>query len=220
MSLIDHWPLFGLRVTTERLELRTPTDDDLDELVALARQGIHDPAMMPFSFAWTDAPSPEFERGALQYWWRGRAEFSPERWDLTLAVHHEGRIVGVQNLTAVDFVRLRTAETGSWLGQAHQGKGIGKEMRSAMLHLAFEHLGASEITSSAFVDNIASQKVSLAVGYEPNGSAIRPRRDGSDEQLRFRITRERWLETRRDSQISVTGFEACRPSFFGDSEPD
>jgi RimJ/RimL family protein N-acetyltransferase len=213
MALVEHWPLFGLRVTTPRLELRSPTDDDLAELIDRVRAGIHDPATMPFTVGWTDAESPELERSSLQYWWRARADFSPQRWDLALAVAYEGRLVGVQSLTAVDFVTLRTAETGSWLGLEYHGRGIGTEMRSAVLHLAFEHLGAEAITSAAFTDNLASQRVSLANGYELNGTTITLRRGERAEQIRFLITRDRWLATRRGDAVEVTGFDTCRPMF-------
>jgi RimJ/RimL family protein N-acetyltransferase len=213
MALIDHWPLFGLRVTTPRLVLRVPTDDDLDQLVEVARAGVHDPAMMPFTIPWTDLASPELEREALRYWWRCRSEFSPERWDLTLAVSLDGELVGMQNLTASNFPVLRTAETGSWLGRRFQGRGIGKEMRFAALHLAFDVLGALAVTSTAFTDNVASQKVSLATGYEPNGTGFAPRRGERGEQLRFRHTAGRWATNRPDLAIEVEGFEACRPTF-------
>jgi hypothetical protein len=48
-----HWPLTGLRLRTPRLELRWPTVSDLDELAALAVDGVHDPDVQPFGVAWT-----------------------------------------------------------------------------------------------------------------------------------------------------------------------
>src|SRR5205085_1357591 len=63
------WPLFDLRLRTGNLELRLPTDDDLVALVAVARGGIHPPEEMPFGVAWTDAPSPEFERNFARFYW-------------------------------------------------------------------------------------------------------------------------------------------------------
>src|SRR5262245_17918804 len=53
----EPWPLRGLVLRTPRLELRPDDDDGLRELVALAHQGIHDPAVMPFHAPWTDAPA-------------------------------------------------------------------------------------------------------------------------------------------------------------------
>ncbi len=119
----------------------------------------------------------------------------------------------MQNLLAYDFARLRVAATGSWLSIAHQGKGIGKEMRRAVLHFAFTELGAGAIESTAFTDNTASQRVSLAVGYEPNGVGTSQRRDGVSDTQRFRISRQRWEDTRTGLPIQVEGFEHCRPTF-------
>ncbi|MCP4083674.1 MAG: hypothetical protein GY745_01245 [Actinomycetia bacterium] len=101
MSLSDYWPFFSLRINTPRLELRPPTGTDLDGLIELAPKGVHDPATMPFTTPWTDLPSPDFEREALQYWWRCRAELSPQRWDLVFAVEYQGELVGARNLTSV-----------------------------------------------------------------------------------------------------------------------
>jgi len=64
-KLAAAWPLFALRVRTERLELWLPTDDDLLDLVDLARSGIHPPGEMPFGVPWSTLESPGFERGFL-----------------------------------------------------------------------------------------------------------------------------------------------------------
>ena len=48
---------------------------------------------------------------------------------------------------------MRSVATGSWLGLRHQGHGIGKEMRAAVLHFAFAGLGAIEALSGAWDDN-------------------------------------------------------------------
>jgi hypothetical protein len=69
---IGAWPLFGLRITTPRLEIRLPTDDDLDDLLGLIGAGIHDPATMPFTVPWTDEEGSARDRGSLQYFWRSR----------------------------------------------------------------------------------------------------------------------------------------------------
>ena len=47
------WPLFALRIRTERLVLRLPTERDLLALIALARAGIHPAGEMPFGVAWS-----------------------------------------------------------------------------------------------------------------------------------------------------------------------
>ena len=89
------------------------------------------------------------------------------------------QVVGVQDINAEHFATLRSVHTGSWLGLAHQGQGLGKEMRQAILHLAFAGLGALEAHSGAFFDNEASLATSRSVGYGANGEALAPRRAGA-----------------------------------------
>ncbi len=84
-------------------------------------------------------------------------------------------------------------------------------MRAAVIRFAFEHLRARTITSGAFHDNIASQRVSLANGYEPNGVAETVRRGEPATMLEYRLTRERWEATRLDAEITVNGLDRCRP---------
>jgi RimJ/RimL family protein N-acetyltransferase len=206
------WPLFGLVVRTPRLEIRLPREDEFGALLAVMAAGIHDPATMPFTMPFTDRPSPERERESAQWWWRQRAEWASEKWNLTGAVFVDGQVVGVQDINAERFATLRSVHTASWLGLAHQGKGIGKEMRQAILHLAFAGLGAQEAHSGAFFDNAPSLATSLAVGYERNGESLAPRRDGAARMVNVRIDRARWEERRRDD-IEIVGLEGCLDMF-------
>ena len=210
-----YWPLFDLRVRTPRLELRPPTDEDLLAVVDLVRRGVHEPDMMPFSTPWTDAPSPDLERNTLQWNWRQRVEFTPESWALGLIVvvdEPEPTIVGVQDLFAKNFVATRVAESGSWLGLAHQGRGIGKEMRAAILHLAFAGLGAAWCETFAWEDNASSLGVTERLGYEPNGVEMDLRRGEGRPLRRFRMTREAW-EAQRRRDIRIEGLEHCLDLF-------
>jgi len=122
--------------------------------------------------------------------------------------------VGVQSMEAEHFRAVRSVETGSWLGLAHQGQGLGREMREAILHLAFAGLGAEEALSGAFEDNVASLATSRSVGYEENGEARGHRRDGWGRTIRFRIGRDVWEERRR-ADIEIIGLEECLEMFVG-----
>jgi RimJ/RimL family protein N-acetyltransferase len=210
------WPLFDLRLRTPRLELRLPDDDELAGLCALARAGIHDPDEMPFAVPWTDAASPAFERGFVQYHWRSRADWKPDGWTLELMAVHAGRPIGVQALSARDFAVLRTVSTESWLGRAFQGRGLGREMRVAVLALAFDGLGAEVARSEALSDSGASARVSRALGYEDDGFGRVAPRGVAVETRRFRLTRERWLELRAERAalpVEIAGLEGCRELF-------
>lgn len=78
-------------------------------------------------------------------------------------------MVGIQDVGARGFAVTRQVGTGSWLGWDHQGKGIGTEMRAAVLHLAFEGLGAVVAVSEALEGNTASERVSERLGYRSSG---------------------------------------------------
>ena len=211
-----HWPLFDLRIRTQRVEIRLPRDDVLEELGRLALKGIHDSTLMPFLHPWTDEPSPQLERGVMQWGWRHRAEWSPLDWSFNGAVFVNGEVVGVQSLMAKDFASLRSVKTGSWLGIEHQGMGIGKEMRSAILHFAFESLGALEANSGGFVDNPASLAVSRSLGYEESGRRPVTRRGIPAELIDLHLDRSTWRRIAR-TKVDVSGFESCR-DFFIDSQ--
>lgn len=205
--LAEAFAPFALRVTAGPLEMSVPDDPTLLALADLAAHGIHDADRMPFDVPWTQAPPEQFTRLFLQYHWGVRAEFGPDAWRLELAVRYDGELVGMQGLAAHDFLAVRSAETGSWLGRAHQGRGIGTMMRQAICALAFDHLGVEQITSGAFVDNEASNAVSRKVGYRPNGVVRKPRDGRWVANQRYLLTPDALV---RGPAISVHGAAQVR----------
>ena len=135
-SLAETWPLFGLRISTARLELRLPREE---ELPALARAGrvIAAPGEPQLQMQWMYGPSPGMERDLLQWHWRALAHWKADSWNLPLAVFADGEPIGRQDLFADDFRRVRSVGTGSWLTRSCQGQGYGSEARAAVLELAF-----------------------------------------------------------------------------------
>jgi RimJ/RimL family protein N-acetyltransferase len=210
------WPLFDLRIRTPRLELRPPTDEDLMRLVELAARGIHDPAEMPFLVPWTDLRPPEFERSFLRFYWGTRASWSPDAWHLPLMVLRDGKPMGAQGMAAEAFRARRVVTTGSWLGREHQGQGIGTEMRAAVLHLAFAGLGAAAAESAAVTGNVASARVSVKLGYRPNGTDVVAPRGEPVEQQRYLLRREDWQPDLYPTTIE--GLERCLEMFLGPNE--
>ena len=212
--MTTYWPLFGLTLTTPRLVLRPPTDDDFPGLLAAIEAGIHDPGVMPFLMPWTDKPRAERELESVQWWWRQRAEWKPDSWSLPLAVFHEGRAVGMQDVNGKDFSAVRTADTGSWLTREMHGQGLGKEMRAAALQLVFDGLGAEVAESEAFADNAASLGVSRSFGYRDNGVRRVAPRGIPVEARRLRLTRADWAARRSTyAPVQITGLDACRAMF-------
>ncbi|SBS72860.1 conserved hypothetical protein [uncultured Mycobacterium sp.] len=205
----DIWPLADLQVLTPRVVLRYVSDELGVQLATLAARGIHDPATMPFSEPWTDVPSPQLERNSLQYYWRNRVETAPQRWNLDLAVLVDDAVVGMCSVHAEHFPQNRSLTTGSWLGLAHQGQGIGKELRQAALHLIFAGFDADLAVTRAWHDNAASLGVTRSLPYTETVRTVETRRDRPDTMVGFAMTPGRWATIRRDD-IRLVGIEAVR----------
>ncbi|MEV0091705.1 GNAT family protein [Streptomyces sp. NPDC050738] len=208
------WPLYGLRLTTPRLELRLPDLHDLDALAAVAADGVHDPDRMPFSVPWTDAEPEARGRATYQHVLSTIAGWTPADWNLSLVVLHQDKVVGRMDLMAKEFATTREVLTGSWLGLAHQGQGIGTEMRAAALHLAFAGLDARSATSGALSDNAQSLGVSRKLGYRDDGTETLSVRGEAVTLQRLRIDRADW-EARRAVDVTVSGLEGCLAQFTG-----
>lgn len=149
-TLRDYWPPYGVILTEGDLALSVLTDDDAPALIDLALEGIHPPEAMPFSTPWTDDDPAAMPANMIRYYSSLRGGFAPARFDLVFTVRLDGTVVGQQNLATQDFAVTRTGETGSWLGRAFHGRGIGTRMRQAVCAFAFDELGAVEVTSGRF----------------------------------------------------------------------
>ncbi|MEZ0076461.1 GNAT family N-acetyltransferase [Planotetraspora sp. GP83] len=205
-----HCPLLSLRLTTPRLELRLPSLEDLDELADRALEGVHEPGFMPFLYPWTDVAADELPRALIRHHLGVLGAWRPEDWTANFMVVFEGRVIGSQAISASHLAITREVRTGSWLGRAWHGKGIGTEMRAAVLRFAFEGLGAETAVSSAFVDNPASLAVSRKLGYRHDGVKIQV------VQGRRRIDQRLRLESDQFTcpvPVEIRGLDACRDQF-------
>ncbi len=212
-ALAEYWPVFGLRLATPRLVLTPMCDDDLVETLDVILSGIHESSRMPFAMPWTDAPRDELIANTLRYYWTSRGSNTPAKWSVPFVVRMRGVLVGMQDLMSTDFAVTRRVSTGSWLGAAHQGVGIGAEMRSAVVQFAFDHLRAERADSGAFTDNSASLRVSEKLGYRPNGTAVWQRRPG-ERAVEQRLTLSPNDFRRPGWDVQIAGFAACR-GYFG-----
>jgi RimJ/RimL family protein N-acetyltransferase len=208
-------PLYELRLRTPRLELRLGTRDELVEVHELARHGIHPPDEMPFENPWTDHSDDEdfveqcvaFHESALRDW-------RPSRWSFNPLVFFAGQPIGSQSMRAENFPTRREVDTGSWLGQAFQRQGIGTEMRTALLELAFRHLGAEAALSGSILGNESSKRVSEKLGYSVVGTSTIAPRGEPVEKYDFRLERNDWQPA---FAVEIEGADACLP-LFGASE--
>lgn len=207
-----YWPLFDLRLETPRLVLRPVTDTDLDGFIEVIEAGIHSPDEQPFGRAWTDGTPAQVAQRFAQFHWQIRSTWSTERWILAFAIEWDGRVVGCQDLRGHHFAALREVNTGSWLTASAQGQGLGKEMRAAVLTLAFENLGAEIARTEAMVSNRASLGVTRALGYRENGRERLAPRGTPVDAIRFEMTRAEW-EASALPRATVRNFDQCAHMF-------
>ena len=206
------YPPLNLEVRTPRLTLAAATDELLERLVPVVRAGVADTEPWPFDdpmSLYDDSPDREWRW--LRAIWAGRARVDKGFWRLYFVVLLDGEPIGMQDLIGHEFATFGTVSTFSWLGPGRRGRGIGKEMRAAVLHLAFAGLAAREATSEAFTDNAASNGVSRALGYEPNGMTWATRRGEAAPLRCWRLTSEAWHRGRRDD-IELAGVRECLPA--------
>ena len=207
-----YWPLFELSLTTPELDLRPMTEADLPRLGDLLPDDLElDPVATRFA-----ALDETTSRAIVmhQAYWRSYGTWTTEQWRLNFVVRHEGQVIGTQELEGNDFARLRTVDSSSFLVPGARGRGLGKQMRRAVLGLAFGPLEAEAAITSAWHDNHASLGVSRALGYQPNGEELHRRDDGVDVMVHLRLTRAQWETAGGGDDLTIVGFEPCRP-FFG-----
>ncbi|GGN63616.1 hypothetical protein GCM10010112_23000 [Actinoplanes lobatus] len=206
------YPPLNLAVRTPRITLAAATDEMLERLVPVVRAGVVvEGEPLPF-----DDPMSLYQDSPAREWnwmrriWSGRSRIDDGYWRLYFVVCDDGEPVGMQDLIADDFTALGTVHSFSWLAPPVRGRGLGREARAAILHLAFAGFGAREAGSEAFADNHASNRVSEALGYLRNGTNWATRRGEPAELIRWRLTRDAWAARRR-SDIELSGVEECRP---------
>jgi len=206
-----YWPLFDLRLTIAELELRPMTEADLLPLADLLPDDLElDPEATRYS-GLNEATGRRVI--GFQHYWRSYGTWQPQHWRLPFCVRAGAELVGVQELEGEDFPLLRTVDSSSHLVPEVRGRGIGQRMRRAVLALAFGPLQAQAAVTSAWQDNHASLGVSRALGYLPNGESLHARGEQADTMLHLRLRRADWLAADGGAEVSIEGFEPCRPYF-------
>lgn len=128
--------------------------------------------------------------------WRSLGTWSPRSWRLDFAVEYQEAVVGIQSL-------------GSWLVPGHAVTVSALAMRTAVLGLAFDDLGALAAVTSARADSAASLGVSRHLGYQDNGVSLNASGDGLVELRHMRLTRAQWQVSGPGTGVGVRGVERC-----------
>jgi len=185
--------------------------DEIDALGRLAQQGIHPPEEMPFAVAWSDRiGEPTFPDEFRGYHAGLLTAWRPDAWRIDFLVWEHGSLVGAQGISSTDFASQRTVETGSWVGAAHQGRGIGTEMRSAALALIFRGLGAVAATSGWLEGNASSARVSEKLGYREKGTSEMSPRGVPVPHHDLRLERVDWVCA---IPVEISGLGPALPLF-------
>jgi RimJ/RimL family protein N-acetyltransferase len=192
------WPLHALVLSTPALVLRAMTEVDAVALAEVVPADLEaDPRLAHVS------PGAD----VLQAYWRNAGLWQPADWVLPFVVLLEGRPIGLQALEGGDFAVRRTVDTHSWLVTDARGRGFGRQMRAAVLSLAFEGLGARWAVTEAWQDNAPSLGVSRALGYVDNGVDVHP---GPRLMQRMLLDREKWVSP---VPVEVSGLADSLPLF-------
>jgi RimJ/RimL family protein N-acetyltransferase len=204
------WPLFALRLSTPRLELRVVRDEDLPGLVDAVLAGVQDARRAP-GIPWPHLDPDEVRTAFAGYHWRSRSEVQPNTWMVQFVVRLDGVPIGVQELCARSLPVLRTVSSSSWLTRSAQGRGYGTEMRAAMLMFAFDHLGALWAESSAPAWNAPSRAVSRKLGYVENGVVrAQPHPGEAVDEIRVRLHVDDFKRPAWD--LGIEGAEQALPA--------
>jgi RimJ/RimL family protein N-acetyltransferase len=206
-----YWPLFDLELTTPDLHLRPMREADLVSVAGIMPPDLElDPAATRYA-----VDDEQVSRGIVpcQHYWKAFGTWHPQAWRLNFTVFAGDEMIGVQELEGNDFPTLGTVDSSSWLASGVRGRGYGKQMRSAILALAFGPLEAREAITSAWHDNHASLGVSRALGYRDNGQSLHKRDDTVDVMMHLRLTRDDWLTGAALREIRIRGFDECRALF-------
>lgn len=209
--MMHPWPLFGVDIATPDLRLRPLREADAISLAARLPVDLDlNPGIPRFTFGTQRQVRAVV---SLQGYWRAYGEWRVDAWCLPFGVWHRGRLIGSQTLEGDDFLEKRVVDSASFLLPEWRNRGLGLQMRRAVLALAFECLDAEWAISSAWSDNMASLAVSRKLGYEPNGISRHVDGDRIGTLTHVRLTRERWLALGEGEDVAIAGIEPCLPLF-------
>ncbi|MFC3806320.1 GNAT family N-acetyltransferase [Terrabacter sp. GCM10012305] len=201
--------MHGIHLRTADLDLRVMTESELGVLAAALPDDVE---LNPHATRYAGLDDRANRRAVLaQGYWRALGLWSTDDWALPFVVRSRGELVGVQWLEGPDWRADRTVDSSSWLVTSARGRGLGKQMRAAVLALAFGPLGAEAAVSSAVVDNASSLGVSRALGYRDTHRSVL---EHSGETLQHvRLDRAMWVGSGQAHGVVVDGVAPALPLF-------
>ncbi|MGJ8649915.1 MAG: GNAT family N-acetyltransferase [Opitutaceae bacterium] len=141
------------------MEIRNATEEDLPSIIEIYNDSI------PAGRSTADTqPITVTDR---MEWFR---QFDPTRRPIWVAVEDD-RVVGCVYLSSFYAGRPaydKTAEISTYIASSHQGKGLGTQLKQAMIE-ACPDLGVENLISMYFDHNDVTQRLNDKLGFEPAG---------------------------------------------------
>lgn len=145
-------------LTTERLVLRCPRDEDAPAIIDIAGD-------LEVARRLARVPHPYGEADARFF----LEEIVPRELIWALTLRSSARLVGMAGLTPTDVTDV--AELGYYLAPAHWGQGLATEATRAIVDFGFAVSGYTSIVASYFAGNPASGRVLRKLGFVETGRA-------------------------------------------------
>ncbi|MBT4376148.1 GNAT family N-acetyltransferase [archaeon] len=151
-----------MKLETERLILRKPSLRDVKDHF----EGINNfevtKHLSSVPYPYTEEMSRQYIR-KLQREWR---QNPLKKYSFFIELKEEGKMIGALGTSEKNF---GIWETGSWLNRKYHQKGYMTEAKIVLNEFVFNELGARKMETSAYAENIASNKTQLGVGYKYEG---------------------------------------------------
>ena len=171
-------------LTTERLVLRKPRENDVSALSVLANNR-HVAEML------ARMPHPDGETEARTFVGLELTRRIGAVYALTLA--GTGTFIGCAGLNATD----RGLELGYWIGEPHWKRGYATEAAHALVDLAFQTTTANVLHASCRVINPASRRVIHKCGFQYSGQGMMHSLVAGQVPIeRYRLDRKTWASLR------------------------
>ena len=182
---------------TKRLILRPPRKSDWKDVV----EGAND---IEVSKNLLVVPHPYKKKDAIKW-----INSTIKKWKIKnkkdytffIELKSEGKVIGATSLHKIDKEH-GVANTGSWINKKYWRRGYILEAKVPILDFAFGKLKLRKIETVAFVENIASNNMSLKLGFKHEGlkrKAIVCKATGKihDENI-YGLLKEEWLNKREE----------------------
>jgi ribosomal-protein-serine acetyltransferase len=182
--------MFGARVLTDDVvELRPPTESDVDEIFAAVRESLDEvvPWMAWCHYDYTRVETGEWVRATEQAW------ANDTEYPFAIFDRVDGALLGTCGINAIDRLN-RWANLGYWVRTRATRRGVATRAARLVADFGFRELGLDRIEILAATGNTASRTVAERVGATSEGVLRRRLRvdETSHDAVVFSLIRDEW----------------------------